>query len=205
MEVLKTEHETSNFGAGWHTDQSFLQAPAMATCLYALELPDVGGDTLFACMRNGYRALSSGLQRLALGLRTVNVSVAAQLAHGGAQNAATYGSMRARNADRDEPAAEHPLVCQHPYLGEPALYVGLHTQRFVGFSTDESKPLIEVFMNHLTAPENTCRVRWSAGALAVWDNRSVVHNAINDYPGKRRRMHRVTVAGVSPLEYRPGV
>ena len=201
MEILKTEQDTTNFGAGWQTDQSFLPAPAMATCLYALELPDAGGDTLFACMRNGYRTLSPGLRKLALGLRTMNQSVAAQLARGGGQNAATYSSMRTRNAESDEPPAEHPLVREHPVSGEPALYLGLHTQSFARFNVAESQPLIEQFMAHLTRPENTCRVRWTPGALALWDNRSVLHNAINDYPGKRRRMHRITVAGDSPIAF----
>ncbi len=201
MEVLKTEQDTANFGSGWHTDQSFLEVPAMATCLYAVELPDVGGDTLFACLRNAWRTLSPGLKRVALGLRTVNLSVAAQLARRGAENAATYGSMRARNAVADEPAAEHPLVCRHPESGEPALYLGLHTQGFAGFTPEESRPLIDVLMRHVTRPENTCRVRWTPGALAVWDNRSVLHNALNDYPGRRRRMHRITVAGTRPVAY----
>jgi taurine dioxygenase len=202
MEVLKTEDEKNNFGAGWHTDQSYLETPAMATCLYALELPVAGGDTLFACMRNGYRSLSTGLQELALGLRTVNVSVAAQLARAGAQNAATFSSMRTRNAALDEPPAQHPLVRRHPVSAEPALYMGgIHTQGFVGFTEQESKPLMDVFMGQLTRPENTCRVRWTPGALALWDNRSVLHNAINDYHGQRRRMHRITVVGDQPIAY----
>lgn len=201
MEVLKTETDTKNFGSEWHTDQSFLDAPAMATCLYALEVPDAGGDTLFACLRNAWRTLSPGMQRLALDLRTENLSVAAQLARRGAENAATYGSMRARNAAADEPAAKHPLVCRHPDSGEPALYLGLHTRSFAGFTTDESRPLIDVLMRHVTRPENTCRVRWRPGSLTVWDNRSVLHNALNDYPGKRRRMHRITIAGTRPVAW----
>ena len=140
MEILKTEQDTTNFGAGWHTDQSFLAAPAMATCLYALELPDAGGDTLFACLRNGYRTLSPGLRKLALGLRTMNQSVAAQLARDGGQNAATYSSMRTRNATSDERPAEHPLVRKHPVSGDPALYLGLHAQSFAGFTVAESQP-----------------------------------------------------------------
>lgn len=201
MEVLKTERETTNFGAGWHTDQSFLPLPAMATCLYALELPNAGGDTKFACLRNGYRSLSSGMQGLARGLTTVNLSVAAQLARSGSGNSTLYASMNTRNAELTEQPALHPLVRRHPVSGEPALYVGLHTQHFAGFTVAESQPLKEVFMCHLTRAENTCRVHWTPGALTVWDNRSVLHNAINDYQGQRRRMHRITVAGDRPVAY----
>ena len=203
MEILKTEEETTNFGSEWHTDQSFLPEPAMATCLYACELPDAGGDTLFACMRGGFRSLSPGLQRVALGLRTVNLSVAAQLARSGGRNTSTYASMRARDAEADEPAVEHPLVRRHPVSGEPALYIGLHTQGFAGFADEEGAILKGIFMRHLTRPENTCRVRWTPGALALWDNRSVLHKAVNDYQGERRRMHRITVAGDRPRAWQP--
>ena len=202
MEILKTENETINFGSQWHTDQSFLEQPAMATCLYAREIPDAGGDTLFACLRNGYRTLSIGMQRLVRSLDTVNLSVAAQLAQAGSHNASTYASMRARDAQLDEPAAQHPLVRRHPISGEPALYIGLHTQHFVGMSIEESRPLTDFLIAHITRPDNTCRLRWTPGSVAIWDNCSVLHNAINDYPGKRRRMHRITVAGERPIAYR---
>ena len=199
MEVLKTETDTHNFGAGWHTDQMFLPEPAMATCLYALEVPDAGGDTLFACLRTAYRSLSHGMQTLARGLRTVNLSVAGQLTQRGATSAATFGSMRTKEVDAAEPPAVHPLVRTHRETGEDVLYIGLHTLGFEGFTSEESKPLIDYFMAQVTRPEHTCRFRWQLGSLALWDNRRVVHNAINDYQGKRRRMHRVTIAGDVPV------
>lgn len=198
MEILKTEKDTHNFGAGWHTDQMFLPEPAMATCLYALEVPEAGGDTLFACLRAAYRSLSSGMQTLARGLRTVNLSVAGQLTQQGVSSAATFGSMRTREAAATEQPAVHPLVRTHPETGEDVLYLGLHTIRFENFTPAESKPLIEYLMAQITRPEHTCRFRWQPGSLALWDNRRVVHNAINDYPGRRRRMHRITVVGDAP-------
>jgi taurine dioxygenase len=199
MEILKTEQDEHNFGAGWHTDQMFLPEPAMLTCLYALEVPEAGGDTLFACLRAAYRSLSSGMQALTRGLRTVNLSVAGQLAQRGASSASTFGSMRTKEADTSERPAMHPLVRTHPETGEDVLYIGLHTLCFENFTPAESQPLIDFFMAQVTRPEHTCRFRWQPGSLALWDNRRVVHNAINDYPGRRRRMHRVTVVGDVPV------
>jgi taurine dioxygenase len=109
--------------------------------------------------------------------------------------------MRAKDAPADEPPAVHPLVRCHPDTGEPALYMGIHTVGLEGFSEAEAKPLIDMLLAHLTRPENTMRLRWTPGTLAIWDNRSVLHNAINDYQGKRRRMHRITVTGNAPAGY----
>lgn len=201
MEILKTEAETTNFGSDWHTDQMFLASPANYTCLYGLEVPTSGGDTLFACMRNGYRSLSPAMQKVACGLKTLNRSVASQIAGRSGSNATTYASMRAKEAPVDEPLAEHPLVRQHPETGEPSLYVGLHSISLAGFSEAESRPLIDYFITHMARPENTCRVRWAPGTLTIWDNRRVLHNAINDYHGQRRRMHRITVMGGPTTAY----
>jgi len=201
LEILKTETDRDNFGGGWHTDQMFAPVPASYTCLYALELPPAGGDTLFACMRNAYRTLSPGMRRLAEGLRTENRSVAAQLAGRNQSAAKAFGSMRATDASADEAPAAHPLVMRHPVTGDPSLYIGLHTICFEDMTLDESRPLIDWMMGHMTQPENVCRLRWRLGTLAIWDNRSVLHNAINDYHGHRRRMHRITVTGAAPHAY----
>jgi taurine dioxygenase len=201
MEILKTEAETTNFGSDWHTDQMFLDEPANYTCLYGLEIPASGGDTMFACMRHGYRTLSPAMQKLARSLKTLNRSVASQIAGRSGSNATTYASMRAKEAPADEKLAEHPLVRLHPETGEPSLYVGLHSISLSGFSEAESRPLIDYFINHMARPENTCRVRWAPGTLTIWDNRSVLHNAINDYHGQRRRMHRITVKGGATAAY----
>ena len=139
------------------------------------------------------------MQTLARGLRTLNLSVAGQLTQSGSTSAATFGSMRTKEADASEPHAVHPLVRTHPETGEDVLYIGLHTLGLEGFRPEESQPVIDYLMAQVIRPEHTCRFRWQPGSLALWDNRRVVHNAINDYPGKRRRMHRVTIAGDVPV------
>jgi taurine dioxygenase len=91
------------------------------------------------------------------------------------------------------------VVRTHPETGRKALYVNVgHTERFRGWSVEESQPLLEYLFAHQVQPELTCRFRWEPGSLAFWDNRCTQHNPVNDYHGFRRVMHRVTLAGDVP-------
>jgi taurine dioxygenase len=105
----------------------------------------------------------------------------------------------ARADAREEYVATHPVVRVHPETGRRALYVNVaHTVRFEGMTAEESTPILEYLFDHLTRPELTCRLRWRPGSIAFWDNRCTQHNAINDYQGHRRSMHRITLAGDKP-------
>lgn len=198
MELHKTPADRKNFGEGWHSDQMYLPEPSMGTCLYAKELPPVGGDTLFACMRSAFATLSPGMQRLARTVQAVHASMAAQQRDQGEQTVENYGSMRVRNATSDEQPAVHPLARVHPVTGEEVLYIGIHTVGLVDFEPAEAAPIIDYLLAHATRHEFACRYRWKPGAVALWDNRRVLHNALNDYPGHTRRMHRVSIAGDRP-------
>ena len=91
------------------------------------------------------------------------------------------------------------MVRTHPVTGKKALYVNVaHTERFAGMTREESLPILRYLWGHQVRPELTCRFRWSPGSIAFWDNRCAQHNAINDYPGHRRLMHRITLAGDRP-------
>jgi taurine dioxygenase len=95
--------------------------------------------------------------------------------------------------------SEHPVVRTHPMTGRKALYISRsHTLRFKNMTVEESAPLINYLSDFAVRPEFTCRVRWRRGTLAIWDNRCTNHFAVNDYPGKVRTMHRVTLEGDRP-------
>jgi taurine dioxygenase len=95
---------------------------------------------------------------------------------------------------------DHPVVRTHPWSGRKCLYVhGGFTVRFQGMTEEESTPLLHYLYQHAVRPEFTCRFRWEKNSIAFWDNRCVQHNAINDYNGKRRVMHRVTIQGERPV------
>ena len=90
----------------------------------------------------------------------------------------------------------HPVVIRHPDTGRRALYVNPgFTLRFDGWTEDESRPLLDYLYRHAVRPEFTCRFQWREGSLALWDNRSTWHFAVNDYHGERRLLHRITIAG----------
>ena len=202
LEIVKNPEDRNNFGGSWHTDLSYLERPALATLLYAKEIPPIGGDTLFANMYLAYEALSAGLKRVLDDLRAVHdtrmiYTPDAQVSGGTIGDAASMP--RARPEDRHEEAI-HPVVRSHPETGRKALYVNCNfTVRFEGMSEAESAPLLGFLFAHLQRPELTCRFRWTEGAAALWDNRCTQHYALNDYHGHRRVMQRVSVEGDRPV------
>ena len=108
------------------------------------------------------------------------------------------------NAEQATQDAVHPVVIEHPLSGRPALYVNLgFTTRFVGWTVDESQPLLDFLYRHAARNEFTYRFTWEPGSIAIWDNRAVHHNALNDYHGERRLMHRITIEGVALAPYAP--
>lgn len=200
--VLKEadERRISTFGGTWHTDFSFLPQPPAFTLLYAVELPEVGGDTLWANQYAAYEALSPGLQRLLDPLMAVHTG----WPHGTAGPGPDAAVSRSIRMVRNDPTADreqlHPVVRVHPVSGRKALFVNpVYTQRFAEMTMAESKPLLDYLYQHCTRPEFSCRWRWQPGTLAIWDNRCTMHLAINDYDGVRRLLYRTTVAGETPI------
>lgn len=196
--VAKLPHETVNFGGIWHSDTVYLEHPPMGTLLVAREIPPYGGDTLFANMYAAHDALSPGMRRMLDGMHAVNSSALADVSKTREDRIADSGADATQDAAR-EYRSEHPVVRTHPETGRKALFVNVaHTERFVGMTAEESRPLLEHLFTHSVKPEFTCRLRWEVGTLAMWDNRCTMHNPVNDYHGHRRVMHRITLAGDRP-------
>jgi taurine dioxygenase len=193
--VLKQADERVNFGGIWHSDTAYLDIPPMASMLIAREVPPAGGDTLFASMYLAYEMLSDGMKRLLEGLRGINSSASADVSKTREDRMKDSGRADARQ----EYVATHPLVRTHPETGRKALYVNVaHTVGIEGLTREESAPILDYLYRHQIKPEFTCRFRWRARSIAFWDNRCVQHNAVNDYQGHRRLMHRITLAGDKP-------
>ncbi len=193
-EVRKEPGQTMNIGGGWHADHSYDLVPALGSILVARELPSAGGDTLFASMHMAWEALSTGLRRTLEGLRAKHSSRHVF----GSAHEATAG--RLGNPERATQDVFHPIGLSHPQTGRKALYVNPgFTVGIEGWAPHEAAALLELLYQHAQRPEFTVRVRWAPGTVTLWDNRSTWHYALNDYPGERRLMHRITLEG-TPLE-----
>ena len=191
-EVRKEPDQKRSIGEQWHTDHSYDAVPALGSILYARETPPVGGDTLFASMYAAYESLSEGLKATLERLNAIHSS-----AHVfGAKAVSDESEGRFANADKATQTVTHPVVIRHPISGRKALYVNPEfTLRFDGWTDQESAPLLAYLAQHAIRPEHVFRLQWAPGTLAIWDNRATWHQAINDYHGHRRLMHRITLEG----------
>ncbi|WP_374133145.1 TauD/TfdA dioxygenase family protein [Sphingomonas sp. 28-62-20] len=194
-EVRKAETQFVNIGGGWHTDHSYDPVPAMGSILVARELPPTGGDTLFTSLGAAYDALSDGLKATLAGLRAVH-SADHIYGHDGIY-AKTDQAADLKGHDIRANAV-HPAVIRHPVSGRKILYVNpAFTLHFEGWTREESQPLLQYLYSVAMREEFQCRLQWQPGSVAVWDNRSTWHFAVNDYHGHKRLMHRITISGVA--------
>ena len=196
--VSKDVDQRDNIGGGWHTDHSYDAEPAMGSILVARELPEHGGDTLFASMYAAFDALSDGFKDMLRGLNAVHSARHIFGAAGGYASATDAAGNRIGNADMADTMQDvvHPVVIRHPLSGKEALYVNpAFTLHFEGWTLLESQPLLAQLYAHCARPEFTTRFAWRPGSIAFWDNRATWHYALNDYHGQRRVMHRITIEG----------
>ena len=182
---------TGGYENVWHSDTTWRDTPSMGSVLRAVQVPAVGGDTLWADMGAAYDGLPDDIKARVEGLVAVHDWVQ------------TFG----RNMEaslRDElrvtfPPVEHPVVRTHPETGRKTLFVNAaFTTHIVGLDADESTDLVGFLYRQAAYPEYQCRFRWSVGSVAFWDNRATQHYASSDYAPHPRHMERVTIVGDRP-------
>lgn len=201
--VLKQakERNTGVFGGEWHSDFSFLTDPPAGSVLCAVEVPDVGGDTVWSSQVAAYASLPADLKQIVDGRRAVHVGAPYGVIHAppkeGRANASIKMTRGDPNADRE---VFHPAVITDPISGHKALFVNpIYTTRLDGMSIDDSAPILAALYRHATRPDFSCRLKWSAGDVAIWDNRMSLHYATNDYDGVRRLLYRTTFSAQAPV------
>ncbi|WP_298467745.1 TauD/TfdA family dioxygenase [uncultured Erythrobacter sp.] len=191
--VKKEADQSTNIGGAWHTDHSYDQIPAMGSVLVARDLPPQGGDTEWAHMGAAYDALPDDLKAEIDNLEAFHTADHVYKADGLYAQTDMGKSLRGQDL---KTGAVHPVVIRHPQTGRRLLYVNTaFTINFVGQTREESLPLLQRLCDAALTEDNQCRLQWKPGTVAIWDNRTSWHNAINDYAGHRREMHRITLSG----------
>lgn len=188
---LAKDERTAGYENIWHSDVSWRETPSLGTILRAVEVPEVGGDTLFADMEAALLALDPGVRERIEGRTAVHDFAQS---FGQAMSEADVDAFHERF-----PAVEHPVIRTHPETGRQLLYVNaIFTSHLVGLPADESEELLEVLCRQAAIPEVQCRVRWEPGTVVLWDNRATQHYACSDYWPQARVMERVTIRGERP-------
>ena len=179
-------------GTYWHTDYSYLDIPARATVLYSVEVPRVGGDTLFADQERAYEDLPDAMKVRIEGLVTLNI-------YGNrddldlASRTSAFAPTEEQKKKRGAFLIRHPLVRRHPYTGRRALYAVSGTSFAIeGMPDDEGIGLLQELSAHATQPKYQYRMRYGVGDIVVWDNASVLHSATLTDPAHPRTLFRVT-------------
>ena len=179
----------------WHSDMSFKVEPPLGSILRAEEIPNVGGDTLFADMEQAYQGLSNEIKERIDCAHALHCWPSAWI---------DLAMRSAGISDRDEflrqcPDPEHPVVRSHPKTGNKSLYVNTaFTRRIVGMSKTESDELLSKLYQQAAIPEYQCRFRWQKHSVAFWDNRCTQHYAVADFFPNRRVVERITICGDVP-------
>jgi len=183
--------EVGGYENNWHHDVTWRECPSMGAVLHAIEVPPVGGDTLFSDMAAAYDGLSDELKERVEGL----------VARHDFMKAFGHDLPDDRRAEMREryPVAEHPVVITHEVTGQKLLYVNrIFTDSIVDLDPDESADLLWLLCREAETVEYQVRFRWQPDSVAFWDNRAVQHYASSDYWPERRVMERASIVGTRP-------
>ncbi|MCX2982055.1 taurine dioxygenase [Halieaceae bacterium IMCC14734] len=191
-EVLRIEHGPNSRGSEnmWHSDVTWREQPSLGSVLRAIEVPQLGGDTLFANMALAYDRLSEATRERISGRIAV---------HDIARVFARRLKKTPEELHEQYPLMEHPIVRTHPETKQRVVYVnGAFTSHIKDMDDEESKLLLDELFKSAWNPEVQCRFKWRANSIAFWDNRVCQHFATSDYFPAVRKMERVTIAGDRP-------
>ncbi len=173
----------------FHSDQCHQEIPAKASLLYAIEVPRVGGNTLFANAYLAYETLPADIKRRIDGRKALN-----------AYDYDTAATIRKAEVPAGAPCYAHPMVRIHPATGRKALYINrLMTRRIEGLDPKESEELLIFLFDHQEQPQFIYEHVWRPGDILMWDNRCTLHARSDFSAGERRLLRRVTILGEKPV------
>ncbi|MBP0619533.1 TauD/TfdA dioxygenase family protein [Cupriavidus consociatus] len=187
----------------YHSDVSWREIPSMGSMLRCITCPEVGGDTIWINMAAAYEKLPEDVKARIANLKAVHDAMPT---FGAALSEEKYEDMRAKY-----PPMVHPVVRTHPETGEKILFVNeAFTTHFANFVKEQAyrigsdyRPaeldLLQYLYRQAAAPEYQVRLRWEPDTIALWDNRSTQHYAVQDYFPAVRHMNRATIIGDRPV------
>jgi taurine dioxygenase len=173
----------------FHSDQCYYEVPCKATTLNAIEIPPVGGNTMFANCYRAYETLPESMKKKLAGKKALTVY--------------DYGAsptLRGTTVNPDAPQWPQPIVRRHPETGRLSLFCNrLMTFRIEGMDPQESKEILDFLFEHQEKPEFVYEHRWTVGDLLMWDNRCTLHARRDFDPKSRRMLRRITIRGDGPV------
>ena len=200
VRIIKGKDEKNQWGENWHSDVSYNEKPTKAVILKSIKIPPVGGDTCFSNMEIAWETLDEKIKKKIKDKKAVHSSLGASFFID------SYKKMKGNSKKNyDEYTNTHPIVRTHPETGKKILFVNwTYTKKIIGLDKEESDEILNKIFEHQAKLEFTCRFAWTENAVAIWDNRSVIHFAIADfYPQKgleyERVMDRIAIEGDRPI------
>ena len=197
IRIIKGPEEKHQWGETWHTDVSYNVKPTKVIILRSIKIPPVGGDTMFSNMEIAYETLDEKIKIKIAGKTAVHSSL------GAAAFVEKYEKMSG-NGNTQEFSNIHPIVRTHPETGKKILYVNsMYTKKIIEMEKKESDQILNEIFKHQERLDFTCRFKWTENAVAIWDNRSTLHQGLTDFfPGRglghERVMDRIAIQGDQP-------
>ncbi len=194
--AVRREADATNqiFAEHWHADWSFMPSPPSATLLYSLDIPPVGGDTLFSNQHLSLEQMPADMRERFENLTAIHSAEMGYSPKGIYGDESKNGAMDIVPSEEAYKRHNHPLVMPHAETGELGLYSGIsYFVGFEGFDDEEALKLVFELNDWQSKEEFLYRHKWENDMLVMWDNRSVVHKATGGYEGYRRELHRITL------------
>ena len=197
LRIIKEPDEKQQWGETWHTDVSYNPKPTKVIMLRSIKIPPVGGDTMFSNMELAYETLDDEIKNKIDDKKAIHSSL------GAAAFVDAYKAMEG-NGNLKEYSNSHPVVRTHPETGKKILYVNsMYTKKILDLDEDESNHILNHIFKHQERLDLSCRFKWTENAVAIWDNRSTLHQGLTDFfPGRglghERVMDRIAIEGDNP-------
>ena len=197
-EIKRSANEKATpFGGTWHSDWSFMKKPPSATLLHSKIIPPVGGNTLFANTEKSFAALPEKMKNKLRNLKVIHSAKIPYADDGFYALEKEERSMKILPSKEAKATFSHPMVKIHPETNKECLFINpVYTINIEGFSEDESQQLLWELYEHMIQDKFVYEHVWNEDMLIMWDNRTVMHQAMGGYDGYDRLLHRITLAAV---------